>query len=726
MFSVLVSGALLAQPAIDFNNYQHIKCAGEVPEDFQIYTRDRYNSSVRLETAHNHNKPLDEDLSDFLLQTDYSINTMLLGGKVLFGDTITKYLNRVADRILINDPVLRGKLHFYCLRSAEANAFCTRQGIVFVTLGLMAQLENEAQLAFILSHEIAHFERRHILLSYEQRGTVFNKNRAQRYNSYDEQIRSASDYNKEIELEADSLGLARFAKSGYDCKESIGSFFVLQFSELPFEDFPFKTDFMETRYMKLPRSLFLDSLRPINLKTDMDDDSYSTHPNLATRRKKLEISLSNIKNCGTEKFKEGEKYFLLVRKIARFECIGILLNSRQYAEAIYNAQVLQFEDPASAYLKLAIGKALYGMAKYKNHERYAETAGFYGKKEGNQQQCYYVYNTLKPAQMNMVALRYLYDLSLTDKSAFVIGMRDDLAKEAFLMHEITIEEMKKSFEAYTQDQGKTKADTITKKKENTQAQPADPNAFVSKYDKLRNEKQQQDKNDLANSKFHMLAFADVIDNPEFLNMYTKAEKSVPAKKVPANDDEEEVEPGLVEYKTISNPSSSRPDTTKGIGTDTIVFVEPFYYITNDEDGFKPLESETALLAFDSTLKVKAKNANINCSYLFPKDFASGDVEKYNDLAIVNDWLSEKSDHDEMEFIPSSTNRTTSLTRKYHTKYFCYNGITDYEKVTNYYIFAYDVTSGSAEYYKKVPYKYAPDKTYINNCILYTIKKVKTK
>jgi hypothetical protein len=381
-FLLIVSAFILrtvsAQQTIDFNNYLPLKAQGEIPEDFQTLTADRYALSLRTETAHNHNKPVPDEEADFLLQTDYSINAMLLSGKVLFGDTITNYINRVASRVLANDPDLRSKLRFYCLRSSEANAFSTRQGIVFVTMGLMAQLENEAQLAFILSHEIAHYEKRHTLLSYEQQQIVFDKDRSDRYNSYDEQIRTASNYNKEIESQADSLGLIRLAKSGYDCQESIGSLFMLQFSEMPFEDYPFKADFMEATDMKFPRALFLDSVRPIDFKTDMENDDYSTHPNIATRRKRLQVILDNLQNCGKEKFKESEKTFLLIRKVARFEVVRVLLNERQYAETIYNAQVLQFEDPSSVYLKLTIGKALYGMAKYKNHDRYAETAGYFG------------------------------------------------------------------------------------------------------------------------------------------------------------------------------------------------------------------------------------------------------------------------------------------------------------------------------------------------------------
>jgi len=73
-----------------------------------------------------------------------------MSGRVLFGDPVSEYVNTVADKLLENEPELRSKLRFYCLKSNVTNAFATNQGMIFVTLGLIAQLENEAQLAQVL------------------------------------------------------------------------------------------------------------------------------------------------------------------------------------------------------------------------------------------------------------------------------------------------------------------------------------------------------------------------------------------------------------------------------------------------------------------------------------------------------------------------------------------------------------------------------------------------
>ena len=48
--------------------------------------------------------------------------------------------------------------------AVERNAFALPNGAILVTAGLLVELENEAQLAFLLGHEAAHVLLRHQLL----------------------------------------------------------------------------------------------------------------------------------------------------------------------------------------------------------------------------------------------------------------------------------------------------------------------------------------------------------------------------------------------------------------------------------------------------------------------------------------------------------------------------------------------------------------------------------
>jgi hypothetical protein len=59
------------------------------------------------------------------------------------------------------DDPRRIPFQFHVVRSSSANAFATPNGIVIVNSGLLALLENEAQLAAVLGHEIAHATHEH-------------------------------------------------------------------------------------------------------------------------------------------------------------------------------------------------------------------------------------------------------------------------------------------------------------------------------------------------------------------------------------------------------------------------------------------------------------------------------------------------------------------------------------------------------------------------------------
>jgi predicted Zn-dependent protease len=676
----------------DFNNYQPLKCSGLIPQDFLVLSQEKFKNDVKQEakTAKNHN--VGSTKEEFLLETNYVIDELLLSGKVLFGDSVTAYVNAVADNVLVNQPELRDKLRFYCLKSSEVNAFSTNQGIIFVTLGLIAQLENEAQLAFVLSHEIAHYERHHTMNEYIRNKQIFSDKRSgYRYNTYDEQIRTASSYSKELELEADSMGIARLQKTGYDCNEAITSFFVLQFSELPFEDYEFKAGFLENSVMKLPMDLFLDSVKQINLENDMDDDSYSSHPNIATRRNRLEKILDGMSECGNQKFSSTPEKFYTIRKICRFETVRVLLNRRDYCAALYNAYVLQAEDSSSHYLKVCIAKSLYGMAKYKNHGQFRDVTVFYGKVEGNQQQCYHLFSKMDAPQLNMVALRYVYDLSLIDSSYTIIAMRNDLAEDAVELNDIHYADMKKTYAAFLEAQKNPIDSAEIKKvvKEKIETDPAsDSKTFVSKYDKLREAKKKKEKEEAAEtkksekSKFNLLAFADIQEQPAVIKMFEAAE-GVAAEKAAAKEAEEARLAKMSEYqrrKLEQKKNSSDNKNGLCLGIDTVVFVDPFYYMADDRKGLKLIESENQQIEFANQIRENAAYSGLMIDLLNPKSFTENDVEKYNDMSIVNDWMGERLDHeDELEIIPLETDRIIPVTVKYNTDHFCYTGIYTYKE-----------------------------------------------
>ena len=76
---------------------------------------------------------------------------------------LLRYINLVGQAVA--DVSTRPDIdyHFAILNTASPNAFATPGGYVFVSIGLLRMIENEAQLAGVLAHEVAHISQKHAL-----------------------------------------------------------------------------------------------------------------------------------------------------------------------------------------------------------------------------------------------------------------------------------------------------------------------------------------------------------------------------------------------------------------------------------------------------------------------------------------------------------------------------------------------------------------------------------
>lgn len=79
---------------------------------------------------------------------------------------IRDYVNNLGREILNNSPHIKYKnvfpYKFEVINDTLVNAFCTPGGFIYVYTGLMKFVDNEATLAGVIGHEIAHAEKRHM------------------------------------------------------------------------------------------------------------------------------------------------------------------------------------------------------------------------------------------------------------------------------------------------------------------------------------------------------------------------------------------------------------------------------------------------------------------------------------------------------------------------------------------------------------------------------------
>ncbi len=140
---------------------------------------------------------------------------------------LTDYVQSVGNRLY---PELKGVLRIQLVNSPDLNAFALGNGSIYLNTGLLARLDSEAQLATILSHEIAHFTEQHNI---KQRRNVNAASTAAigitlisgiPLSGHLIAAGAISGYSQSLEREADELGYKRYVAAQYDPRESVKVF----------------------------------------------------------------------------------------------------------------------------------------------------------------------------------------------------------------------------------------------------------------------------------------------------------------------------------------------------------------------------------------------------------------------------------------------------------------------------------------------------------------------
>jgi peptide deformylase len=81
---------------------------------------------------------------------------------------LTAYVNRIGKTLASSSARPGLDWTFVVLESDTPNAFSAPGGYVFITTGMIGAVENEAQLAAVLGHEIGHVTGRHAMTAYSK------------------------------------------------------------------------------------------------------------------------------------------------------------------------------------------------------------------------------------------------------------------------------------------------------------------------------------------------------------------------------------------------------------------------------------------------------------------------------------------------------------------------------------------------------------------------------
>jgi predicted Zn-dependent protease len=163
---------------------------------------------------------------------------------------VQAYVNALGQRLAAQSHRSHLQWHFTVLDSPEINAFALPGGYVYVTRGIMAYMENEADLAGVMGHEIGHVSARHgaqRATSQQHAGFgVFAANilgavlesqglagAGQLAGQVSQTVAAGyiASYGREQELQADGLGAEYLARNHYDPHKMVEVINVLKSQE---------------------------------------------------------------------------------------------------------------------------------------------------------------------------------------------------------------------------------------------------------------------------------------------------------------------------------------------------------------------------------------------------------------------------------------------------------------------------------------------------------------
>ena len=620
--SLLVFITNASAQEINFDNYRTLKAKGEVPDVFQTNLGEKYQKAIKTEY-----KGLNAaDKAVFVNASVINIHDMLMAGDVIFGDTITSYVNSIADKICGDDKDLRDKLSFYTTKSSYTNALATDHGIIFISTGLIGQLTNEAQLAFVLAHEIAHFEKGHSMEKYEE---YLNQRRTGGAQS------KILEFSREKENEADERGAELYSKAGYKMAELNGTMDVLMYSYMPFDETPVAKDYFNNTYVAFGLDRW-GEVGAISAVDDFDDD-HSTHPNISERRKNIDSIAKSVGGDGTTIYLNSEAQFNYIRTICRFEMLRSYIASEEFINAMYAAFLLEKEFPTSYYIKRCKARIWYGIASYDFSD---------GKEKGYQDNDW-------EGEVSLMN-NFVQSMTGIEKVVYAARLIEDVrlqypeSKEMILMSERSARLLAKTEDFKVEDFSKEPATLINfKEMEDMVTNWYDKK--YNKYEKIARKRGMVRKEDPSEKvrPDHEFWIPDLINSSSFMDMYTVEKESV--KK---QEEEDETIKKLKSKKRQLKENEVLIAKMKASDNKLLIVQPQISSMTVDFFQEKPnLHKYNALeINLLSTIKSVCQNNRISTYNIGIKEIKNQGCPQYNELMTLYNIMNQSYEGNE-DYIP---------------------------------------------------------------------------
>lgn len=421
------------------NTYTPITYKGDIPEEFLIDP-----IKISLEQIENEEILTKDQAIDFYTYLNYEKRDLFLNSYIYFNDELTSFVRMVADNLLEGNDKIRSKIKIYVTRFSSPNSIALPDGTIFVNIGLLSLIQNEAQLALILSHEIAHVELNHSIKAIQKMNEI-EEEEVNTYNIEGNIFRKLK-YSRENEFQADGRGLELLIASKYNAQEGITAFKFLKDSI--YLNFETKIDYkkwFDKEYSDTSADLSKLKVKVAEEREDYllgrktYDDLFQTHPDIDKRFKALEeiLNLSEYSPDSKVINVMDEKQINKIQYISSFELVENLYSKSDFGICAYLCLQLLNQYPENKYLITTLAKSLYWLSYYTEIENQSKVLELYTYVDNHEYRKFYSFfkNTgLK--EFKELTYQFIKSRIKTMKTVDEFNFYYALAAESFLGKEM--------------------------------------------------------------------------------------------------------------------------------------------------------------------------------------------------------------------------------------------------------------------------------------------------
>lgn len=552
---------------------------------------------------------------------EYYIRNLMLSGKVLFNDSLGNYLHDVLATLLPQSGNKR-PIEIYSVKSAAINSFISPTGQIFITTGLIARLQNEAELAFVLARELAHFQLKHEINFYvgvERRETNTSAPISLGEDA-ENLLLSRSFFSRRQEMQADTYALVTFLRSGYSPEGLEQVFDRFKQPQAPYGHRAFDFSLIESDRLKIPAAYYNGSIE----RNDEGEEN-STQPGLTARRAALAAMLSERKEAPGNGHKVSPERFNRFRALCRFSLNAQYYAGRKYLQAFYNTSSLLADYGDDSFARHHFSRSLYAMSKYRATAMRNEVVEAANQIYGPFQAVLRFFDNAQGKELTAVALNYIYrQYKLSPGSQEYEAWWKDLILTMKSRYYNSAEEFRRSLmsDSTLQIVGNT---SITGQLRN--------NFLGTTLYEFRND-----------GKFN--AVVDSIYNAETIS------------------------PDMYSSNSTLHRKKSKPKS--------VVLVKPAYYDVNYKQNrinYKRAQAGKQRM-MPRIMKISAA-INFPVTILDNEKARGNDAAVYNDLSTLNDFYNEVAGNDGVYLSIHLTPEIQSIVKRYGTSFFAWPSVTHY-------------------------------------------------